>query len=146
MRATILQKIDKEREKSKKSMGAKKQYTKEQLLNDLYELSEKLDRQPIQRKTRNYGIASETTYRRYFPGMSWDEINNLAGVEKKKRSLKVYSDDYMLDRLAKLIEETPHRIRWVDIDVCKVMPSSQTYSKRFGSLRKAIKLARERIE
>jgi len=129
-------------------MPAHRLYNKDQLLDNLYNLAQQLNRRP---KLKDLGIkneiAGESTYRRYFPDKNWSEILALAGIDKEEESKVLYTTDYLIERLVWLMKQINDEIGWAEVNVYRTLPNPQTYNRRFeGGLKEAKQLAKERIE
>lgn len=111
------------------------QKSKEVLTQELKELAVKLNRVPQANELVHHGLSTRKAYVKEFD-MNFLEILKTLGFNPdgvNKRSY--FTDEELIDGFMQLKEELGHIPSWLDIDNCDYLPSRQTYSNRFGSLR-----------
>lgn len=113
------------------------QYSKEELLNDLRDLAKKLGYRPRVRDLTS-DMVSDFTYRRYFG--SWSNALVQAGIEKDHRH-NHYTDSELISLLAIFMRENKRLPYSKEMNNAHGFPSTWTYIKRFGSLKRAVELA-----
>ena len=115
----------------------KRKYTNEYLLDQLKELSQKLDRTPKARDIIKYSEINLSNYYRHFESLR--NAQKLAGLKKSKNgNKKKYSKKNLLEEmiiLSKKIGKTPS-----SFDI-KNSGKINAYRKYFGSIKNAQKLA-----
>lgn len=111
------------------------QKSKEILIQELKELAVKLDRVPQANELVHHGLSTRKAYVKEF-GMNFLEILKSLGFSPDAMNDRNYfTDDELKDGFMQLKQELGHIPSWHDIDDCVYLPSSKTYSYRFGSLR-----------
>lgn len=120
----------------------KPQYSDEELLAMLRTLSRKLGRSvTIPDLERAEGYPEPSTFEQRFG--SWNKAKKAAGLETFSRGERrtQYSREELLEKLRQLADEREETITRSDVDEAENVPSTTTYTRRFGSWKNAKRLA-----
>jgi predicted metal-dependent hydrolase len=107
--------------------------TKEQMLNELINLKDKLGRTPLTIELNEYGLCDFNTYQRKF-NMTFNELVRSLGWETNGNFTKELKEEYLLEQyydLYKKLNRVPLRY---DIENEKDFPCYETFMSKFSSL------------
>ena len=113
-------------------------WTKEELIELLVKLGEKLGRTPTIKDVRAAeDMPSTDTYTSYFG--SWNKALEAAGFRPNAR--RDWTREELIELLVKLVEKLGRVPKTRDADTAEDMPCARTYMKLFGSWNKALEAA-----